>query len=256
MSKPHAFIDGDILLYRAASFCEGDFDGEPIADVGQAVSAYKLLLDKWLKEIGPVSDYTLVLTVGHNYRKDLDPTYKAQRKEIVPHPTLRPLKAEVMEWTEVVWEEGIEADDYIGIKVTEDRENRVAVSADKDFATLPCRLYIPNSHGKTHGWHSFTEDEANLNWLRQVITGDVTDNYKGLPRHGPKKAEAILPSPQPVERMWAAVAQAYAAANQPPDYLLTQARLARILRYGEYDWETKKPLLWMPPGTLDQSKGT
>ena len=40
---------------------------------------------------------------------------------------------------------------------------------------------------------------------------------------------------------------AYAKAGFGEDYALTMARLARILRDGEYDFNTKKVNLWEPP---------
>ncbi|MBD3755126.1 MAG: hypothetical protein IE937_05715, partial [Gammaproteobacteria bacterium] len=191
-NKPIAYLDADILLHRAVSFVESDFDGDPMNDWRQAMFYFDFLKEKWLKEVGDTEDYFLVISVGRNFRYDLYDDYKGNRKDIEPHPSFSTLKQEVMELQGVVWEEGIEADDYIGIKVTENPGTSIAVSADKDFATIPCKLYVPSSHGRTKGsWYSFTEDEANMNWLRQTLTGDTIDNYKGIPGIGPKKAEKI-----------------------------------------------------------------
>ena len=244
--KPTAFIDADILLHRAVSFCEGDFDGEKMTDWKQAVYFFDHIMKSWLKAIGPVEDYFLVISVGPNFRKGLYPDYKANRKDIIPHPAFADLKNEVMSMAGVVWEEGIEADDLIGIRCTED-PNTIAVSADKDFATVPCRLFIPASHGKKEGaWHTFSEDEANMNWFRQALTGDVIDNYKGIPGVGPKKAEKIISGLAPVPFHWGNLRQAFIDAKMTEADALTMCRLARILRTGDYDFDTKEVKLWTP----------
>lgn len=245
--KPTAFIDADIILHRAVSFCEKEFDGEPMYDINQAVSHFKTIQNQWLKQAGKLSDYYLVVSVGQNFRKALYPDYKANRKDIIPHPALEGLKAEVMTWMDVIWEEGIEADDLIGIRCSENPKKTLAISADKDFATVPCNLMIPISHGrKKPDWHEFSEDEANMNWLRQTITGDAIDNYKGIPRVGKVGAEKALPRPAPLDVMWENVRRLFIEKGLTEEDAILQARLARILRHGEYDFFTKEVKLWTP----------
>ena len=249
MSLKVAFIDADILMYRAVSFTETEFDGEEIALPRQALWVFGEMLDSWLKAVRKdteLADYFLVVTTGRNFRHDLFPEYKANRKDLKPHPAMKGLKELVKELESTIWEDGIEADDLIGIKVTS-VPDAFAVSADKDFATIPCTLFIPASHGKKEGsWHTFSEGEANVNWLRQAMTGDTIDNYKGIPRVGPVKANAILGDSQDVSVLWPRVVAAFKAAKLTEQDALTMARLARILRAGEYDFETKEVTLWEP----------
>ncbi len=245
--KPVAYIDGDIILHRAVSFVDREFDGEPMVDVRSALRFFDHILEKWLEEAVKTEDYFLVLSVGPNFRKGLYPEYKANRKDIEPHPSFKGLKEEVMERLEAVWEENIEADDYIGIKCSEDPENTLAISADKDFATVPCRLMVPASHQRTKpDWFEFSEDQANLNWLRQSMMGDTIDNYKGIYRVGKAKASKIIPEEKPLDELWKATEAAFVASGNTPEYALTMARLARILRHGDYDWDTKEIKLWTP----------
>lgn len=247
--KPVAYLDADILLYRACSFADSDFDGEVMGDWRQAMSNFVSMRDRWLKAVKH-SDYFLVFTTRGNFRYGLYPEYKAHRKSIPPHPAMRELKNELLTLQESIWEDGIEADDLIGIRCTES-QNTVAVSADKDFATVPCKLYVPASHGRTEGqWFSPTEDEANLSWMRQALMGDVTDNYKGIPKMGPVKAAKALPNEAPVEVLWTWSKAAFKKAGLSEEYALTMMRLARILRTGEYDFETKEVKLWEPPSML------
>ena len=247
MTLPVAFIDADILIHRALAFTEDEFDGERMNDWRSAVANFDALLDRWLRDLGEFSDYYLVVSPEENFRKKLYPDYKANRKDIVPHPAYRDLKEAVKGYQAAITEEGIEADDLIGLMVTS-TPNSIAVSADKDFATIPCKLFIPLSHGKEHGsWHEFSEDEANVNWMRQTLTGDTIDNYKGVPGIGPVKAAKIVPGPAPVETLWSQVEAAFKANGMTSEDALTMARLARILRHGDYDFEKKEVKLWIPP---------
>lgn len=219
-----------------------------MTDPKQAIWHFDKMLKSWLVQIGNISDYHLVISNGKNFRHNLYSEYKGNRKNIVPHPAFEGLKNAVKEYQATVWEDGIEADDLIGIRTTE-FPNSIAVSADKDFATIPCRLYIPDSHGKAGSWHSFTEDEANRNWLIQAMTGDVIDNYKGIPGVGPVKANTVIPANAPVQYMWNNVVMAFKMKGLTEVDALLMARLARILRHGEYDFETKEVKLWTPRPT-------
>lgn len=244
--RPVAYLDADIILHRAVSFCTSSFDGERIIDHKSALNFFDIILKKWLKEVGPIEDYFLVLSVGGNFRKSFFPEYKMNRKDIVPHPAFKALKEEVMEFQGSVWEEGIEADDLIGIRCTESA-NTIAVSADKDFATIPCNLLIPASHGKTQGERfTFTEADANLNWMRQAMMGDTVDNYKGIPGCGAVKAGKVLPETAPLPYLWHHVRKTFLDAKLTEQDALTMVRLARILRAGDYDFETKEVKLWKP----------
>lgn len=248
-TNPVAFIDADILLHRAVAFTDDDFDG-PMCDWKSAFVNFEAIMDRWLKEgeekVGKFSDYYLIISPPKNFRHDLYSEYKANRRDIEPHPSFARLKEEVGELQATLVEDGIEADDLIGIKCTE-VPNSIAVSADKDFATVPCTLFIPASHGKSKGsWHTFTEDEANMNWLRQCMTGDTIDNYKGIPGIGPKKAEKIVPRPAPLPVMWENVEKAFIDNGMTREDAILMARLARILRDGDYNFETKEIELWEP----------
>ncbi len=245
--KPIAFIDADILLHRAVAMTDSEFDGEAIGDWKAARAVFDDLLRMWLEHAGKTSDYYLVVSTGRNFRHGLYPDYKANRKDIIPHPAFAALKDDVLGLQATITEEGIEADDLIGIRVTEDPKHRIAVSADKDFNTLPIRFMVPPSHGRVKPeWHTLTEDEANVNWLRQAIQGDTVDNYKGIPRAGEVMARKIIPGPAPVETLWGQALSAFRLKGFTEDYALTMVRLARILRAGEYNFETKEVRLWTP----------
>jgi DNA polymerase-1 len=72
--------------------------------------------------------------------------------------------------------------------------------------------------------------------------GDPTDGYSGCPKIGAVTAKKILEK----GATWNAVVAAYAKQNLNETYALTQARLARILRYSDWDLETGQLKLWEP----------
>ncbi len=241
-----AWVDADIVLHRAASFCEDEFDGLPAADWRQGVRMFEDFLTRWLSGV-KVDDYRLVFTKGHNFRKDFYPDYKANRKLLTHWPGLWETKNQMMDLLVSEYEDGIEADDIIGIRCSEDPENTIAISADKDFQTVPLTLFIPPSHGRTKGiWIKSTEDQANLYWFRQAILGDTVDNYFGIKGYGPVNAAKVLPHEMPLGSLWEATRTAFLDKGYDERYALNMVRLARILRHGDYDWGQKKVKLWTP----------
>lgn len=239
-----AFVDGDIILYQAASFCEDEFEGEPIADSRQGEALFDNILKSWLSGID-YDDFYLCFTLSKNFRKDIYPEYKQNRKNFIPPPVLRPLKNRLLDYEWSLVEDGIEADDLIGIICTGDPDNTVAVTLDKDFLTLPCQLFLANK--PKDGVITIDESKADLTWMRQTMTGDTVDNYKGIPGVGPKKAEKLLPEEASLRTMWRKVEANFRNHGLPAEHALTCARLARILRDGDYNFDTRKVNLWSPP---------
>jgi len=138
-------------------------------------------------------------------------------------------------WSHTMQEKGLEADDLIGIMITNpDHANRsVGVSIDKDFLTLPAKVFNPSHGGKRP--IKINKAVADYNWMTQAITGDTVDGYKGIPGVGPKGAEKILDGTiGDVWAMWERVVAAYAEAQLPVEEALRNARYARILRHP--DW--------------------
>ena len=114
--------------------------------------------------------------------------------------------------------------------------------------------------------YHFTKDElftvssheANINHMMQTLTGDATDGYKGCPAIGAITAKKILDQVINVgtpwasedtlsELMWEAVVATYAKAGLGEEEALVQARVARILRHGEFAFKQGKVHLWSPP---------
>ena len=93
-------------------------------------------------------------------------------------------------------------------------------------------------------WHCFIgddqlefvdEQQADRNFCLQVLTGDQADGYKGCVGVGHVKANRVLHDKFNIEDMWNAVIEEYERNKQSFEDAYHQARLARILRNGEYD---------------------
>ena len=93
-----------------------------------------------------------------------------------------------------------------------------------------------------------SEEDADYNHMLQTLTGDYTDGIPGCPSIGIKTAEKILaPHKGNKEAMWQAIVRRYEMNNLDEKHALTQARLTRIIRNEDYNYERKRPILWQSP---------
>ena len=253
-----ALIDGDIVAYRAAVGLQtrhvwGDGVVSTDVDPQQAASAALQTIEPWMK-LARCKDAIVAFTGKNNFRKLILPTYKANRagnvKPLAYRPTVEAVEATFV--CRTIW--GLEADDVLGILATRDTySDAIVVSLDKDLRTIPGRHLNPLKEDKPV---LRSEYAADAQWLTQTLTGDTSDGYTGIPRIGPKKAEAILGGDvravallkQTATALWPRVAAAFVKAGLSETDALIQARVARILRNEDYDKVTKEVLLWTPRG--------
>lgn len=239
--KPQLLLDGDELLYKSTTVSEYEADyGNGVrvlsTNVEQARDAFQSMLTAITDELDH-SDFVIVLSGDNTFRYELWPDYKPSRPR-------KPLGYfEMRDWVretypKVISHDCLEADDYMGILATMPNSvPRIIVSQDKDMQTIPGELYRQGE------LRTITEDEADRFWMFQTLTGDTTDGYKGCPGVGKVKAEAILAKPG---AMWVNVLGAYLKAGLTEADALLNARLARILRFSDWDSAAKRPRLWTP----------
>ena len=234
-----ALVDGDLYLYRVLAATEDETDwGDDVwsltSDLKLAKKNFDSLMKDYVEKCG-ADWFTLCFSDKENFRKKIHPDYKASRRKI-----RKPVGyAYMMDWCRdnyrTVTLPKLEADDVMGIK---SNSTTIIVSDDKDMKTIPTRVFRPTTGESLN----ITKEEADKNFFIQALTGDATDGYKGLSGVGIKVADAILGA----RPHWGAIEDAYVKAGYTKEEALTQARLARILRTQDWDYEKREVKLWTP----------
>jgi DNA polymerase-1 len=253
-----ALIDGDVFAYRVAAASETVIDlpnGGSILEADPLEAASKL--DDTLGEIADKLGATrsrVALTVGRCFRYDVLPTYKHNRRDVRRPILLRGLKDHLVSKWGAKIKEGLEADDTLGIWATMPslKGKKVIVSIDKDLKQIPGWFYNP-MHSETAV--RVSEEAGDRFHMMQTLMGDVTDGYKGCPGIGPKKATAVLELTASEYEMdvlphswwWPRIVKTYESKGLTEADALVQARVARICRATDFDFERNQPILWSPP---------
>ena len=241
-----AVIDADILLYKACRSAEEEVDwGNDQWLLWSDLDTVKHIIDDQVDML--VSDMNADRTIlcfsdKENFRKHINPEYKANRKG-----GRKPLcfKA-ALEYCKEEYPfrqfANLEADDVIGIIATTENDNEyVIVSEDKDLLTIPGLHW----NLKTKEIYSLSEEEADFNFFAQTLTGDAVDNYKGCPNVGKVTAEKLLQDAQKKgEDLWETVVKRFEKAGLTEEDAILNARMARILRATEYNREQSTVNLW------------
>lgn len=241
-------IDGDIPLYQESFSCEEVVDwGDDLwtlhADLKTGISKF----EGWYKKLQFYLDIPEVIFCftdsSANFRKDVLPEYKASRAKKRKPVIYAPLKDYISEKYESIQVKGLEADDLLGLLA---EPTDIMVSSDKDLLTVPGLHFNPTRTER--GTTQVSRYAGDYNHMRQTLSGDLVDGYKGCPGVGAKTALKLLNGVEysPVD-MWDTVLKAYTKAGKTEEEALAQARVAYICRPGDWDWDLKEVKLWQPP---------
>jgi DNA polymerase-1 len=251
MPRTILLVDGDQYLHRACAAAERDerWDEENHLLASNEHEAYDTVsasLKKITDHFGN-KDMVLCFSEGRCFRYDVDPTYKSNRVGARKPLCFYDVRTRLLADYKCVRFDTLEADDVMGILATKPGDDtKIIVARDKDMKTIPGKLW----DGST--FQVITEAGADYWHLYQTLVGDAADGYKGCPGIGPKKAEALLKLENvPLadvsgDLAWRAVVAAFTKAGLTEEHALTQARLARILRWSDWDSVNKKPIFWKP----------
>lgn len=246
-------IDADILVYAVASSQEVPTEwDEDVWTLHSDFAAARLDFSHRVSELVyhlEADDVIMALTTKErNFRKDILPTYKHNRKKVRKPLVWGALRDYCAESFVTFIRDGLEGDDCLGILATRSSDKnieKIVVSIDKDLHTIPGQHY--NQGHPELGIVTVDEREADYVHMMQTLTGDATDGYEGCKGVGPKTAEKIIGMDQSPRERWEAVVAAYKKAGFGEEYALVQARVARILRASDYNFKERKPILWCPP---------
>ena len=181
-----SLIDGDIVVYRAAASAEDEEQWVALA------RADKLMQD--ILEETTADSYSVYLTGSGNFRREIAPSYKAQRPDARPKHWQAVREFLVTHHKAVVCN-GFEADDQLGIDQDKTHKSTVICSIDKDLLQIPGRHY--NFVKKV--FQEVTHDEGIKFLYVQSLVGDRSDNIFGVQGIGPVKAARALDGLLPEE---------------------------------------------------------
>lgn len=246
--EPELRIDADFFAYRCCQVNEVELDwGDDLITIASNFKEVIRAFNTEIKNLQTRFDTERVLLYfsdSKNFRKLIDSDYKGKRTKRKPVGYKR-----LLEWCKshfkTIRYENLEADDALGLECHLDPSDFILVSPDKDMKQISCNLFNGDE------LKFVTPEEADYWFWMQCLTGDPVDGYKGVPGIGAKGAQKILAK---AEDPWLAVLTSYEMSGMTFDDAIRNARLARILRPGEYNSTTKEPILWNPPpSSLDST---
>lgn len=251
-------VDADILLYR----CGFSADSQCVKTIQERESCSREAAIELAKE----EDY--LAWALHNVKNVLRATEEAAgtlTKIILSGPynfreqvaTLLPYKGnrdashkpkyykEIKEYLISSWNasttDSVEADDELGMEQTVRGDSSIIATLDKDLDMIAGWHYNFKDNRKYY----LSQEEADTNFFRQMITGDTTDNIPGIKGLGPINAQRVIDSSSGLDDLRRAVQSLYRAqygVDWERAYTEVGA-LLWILRYPE-EVETGSPILW------------
>lgn len=262
MESGKVLIDGDIVAYKAAASLESKYFKDAVftdlklykykqEHYEEFVKGYKFWaaghkgikshIDKSMgyliqKTVRFPEDglYQVYLTGSRNFRYDVAKSYPyKETRKLNPKPIDLPSARDYMveEYGAIV-SEGEEADDLIAIEATRCGPTTIVVSIDKDMLQIPCRHF--NIDKET--WTTVTEGTGLKFFYTQLLTGDASDNIKGVRGIGPKTAKKLLADLNTEDELWDVCVEKYGGDVQR---VVENARLLWLRReVGE---------IWVPP---------
>jgi len=211
-----ALMDGDIYAFRVACTTEND---------NEAIAVYRVneMIENTLNEV-EATEYKLFLTSPDNFRKHIYPEYKANRTATKPKH-LQFLRDYLVESWQGTVAEKMEADDYLGIN---QHESSIICSIDKDLLQVPGKHY--NFVKKE--FYEVDGETGSRNFYTQLLTGDTSDNIKGIAGIGPVKAKKALAEATNEYEMFCIVRDMY----KNDEWMIMNGRCLHILRSLDDDW--------------------
>lgn len=176
----------------------------------------------------------LVIGDENNFRKIINPDYKKHRPAKPPiYETILNL---VKEKFNPISLQNLEADDICRILYEDNtfypNYEKIIVSVDKDFFTVPCKFFRDLSNNKLIDIVDL--DTAQYNLFKQIIMGDITDNYKGIPNYGEVKANKFLKFSKNEEDI---IKLFEDNGLTKEDYLMNKY-MAQLISINQYDFKT------------------
>lgn len=200
-----ALIDMDLVVFRCAASAEND-------DLGIAIYRAEELLDNILQKTN-ATEYKAYFSSKTNFRKEIYPEYKANRKAEKPIHLDELRKYAIEKLSAIVSPDGLEADDMLGIEQDKIEYKTIICTLDKDLLQIPGKHFSWEIGGanwnRPDTWIEQSELEGMRLFYEQCIKGDPTDNIKGIPGKGKVFASKALKDCKTEQEMFNVVRELY-----------------------------------------------
>ena len=168
------------------------------------------------------------------FRYKIYPDYKANRKDLQKPVHYQVLREYLKEAHKAVQGEGIEADDLLGLNLTEWGKEAILVSIDKDLNQIPGWHYNFVNKIKYH----VSKEEATKYFYIQMLMGDSSDNIPGIPGIGEKKALLAI-DPLKTEQEMLELVQGMYKKHHNMEVFDRNAKVLKIYGSPTFLWEPK-----------------
>lgn len=215
-----ALIDGDIVSYSCAIYNESFGWDAAREDIDNMM--------KRILETTGADSYAAYITGSNNFRYTVDPEYKANRRGKVDPQYRAAANAYLVTEFGATVTDGFEADDAIGVDACTSGVETIVCSIDKDLKQIP---------GNHYNWRKnefdFVTPLDGLRLLyRQLLTGDTTDNVRGVGGIGPVKSARLINDLEDEIDMFQVVSSMYPDQER----LLKNAQLLYIWQKENDSW--------------------
>ncbi len=221
-------LDGDIILYSVGFASQED-------PVEFALKSARSACESVMYDLG-ASRLHIYLTGSGNYREQVASDYKANRRGTDKPKHYAAIKEYMIDTLGAILIEGEEADDAMGIGAVQ--HGHGIATLDKDLDGIAGVHY----NWKKRSVYYVSPEDADRFFYSQLLTGDSTDNIRGLFKRTGVKAMAATKEPleymdDPVE-MYAHVKQVYMDAVEKKHMSSDEADVDRWL-------DEQGKLLWI-----------
>lgn len=186
MNSAVVLVDADSLVFASAVTSDTLEEG-----VSKLNSSFYDILDRIDSEYGIQALRVYNGVKGTNFRYEIYPEYKANRKNNPVPELLKPLQSYLKSEWDSIQAENEEVDDIVAreaIKYKNQGENVIIVSIDKDYLQVPVTLY----NYRRREFYKISKKDSLINLSKQMIVGDSVDNIKGVKGRGKVYAERLF----------------------------------------------------------------
>ena len=221
-------LDGDIILYSVGFASQDD-------PVEFALKSARSACESVMYDLG-ASRLHIYLTGAGNYREQVASDYKANRRDTDKPRHYAAIKEYMIDTLGATLVEGQEADDALGIGAVQ--HGHGIATLDKDLDGIAGVHY----NWKKRSVYYVSPEDADRFFYSQLLTGDSTDNIRGLFKRTGVKAMAATKEPleymdDPVD-MYSHVKQVYMDAVERKRMPSDEADIERWL-------DEQGKLLWI-----------